>query len=268
MAAGTIAGVASAVATAGVAAMAAAWPGGCQPGGGTNALLGSDGPVDTAVATTTGATSAIGAAACAGGGSGCACGAGAGADSTGGEVPGAPNAVGVPVLPGSAAAGRPGIPGTAEVRVSGFGSFALASFSAASRATRASRALASRSAASFSAASLCAFWPPLAATIDPICGVVPRVSSVAAMPCSYCRPGLAEGNAPDAATWRSAPGRALPPVAGAPPPNQPQPASSAKVDTPSRPSHRPSPIMSFDLGIAVYPCSNPQPPMMCSGGRE
>jgi hypothetical protein len=114
--------------------------------------------------------------------------------------------------------------------------------------------LASRSADRFSASSRCAFWPPRAATIDPICGVAPRVSSAAAMPCSYCRPGLADGKAPLAATWRSAPGRAFWLLLGEPPPNQSQPTSRAKVDTPSRPSQRPLLFVSWGLGITACPC--------------
>ena len=154
-------------------------------------------------------------------------------------------------LPGSAAAGRPASDPAGVVRGGGGvgASLALASRSAASRASRSSRALASRSAASFSAASFWAFWPPLAATIEPICGA--RVSSVAAMPGSYWRPGLAEGSAPVAATWLSAPGRAFWLVEGEPS-NQPQPDRRAREDTPSRPSQRrPVPIMSCCRRIVV-----------------
>src|SRR5262245_25080609 len=77
------------------------------------------------------------------------------------------------------------------------------------------------------------------------------------MPCSYWRPGLPDGRALLAATPRSAPGRGLEPVAGAPPPNQPQPASRADVDTASKPSQRLLLIMSLCSAIAVFPCSKP-----------
>ena len=164
-------------------------------------------------------------------------------------------------LPGSAAAGLPGSPVAGPVRGSGLGSLALASFSAASRSRRASRALASRSAASFSTASRCAFWPPLPATIEPICGVCPRVSSAADRPCSYCWPGLADGSAPLAWIWRSAPGRSLVPCGGALSPNQPQPESSARLDTPSKPSQL-LPILSCPLRIAILSLLETRPSML------
>jgi hypothetical protein len=162
-------------------------------------------------------------------------------------------------LPGSAAAGLPGIPVTGPVR-SDLGSFSfsssLAFFSAASRSRRASRALASRSAASLSAFSFCAFCPPVPLTMEPICGNCPRVSSAAEMPCSYCWPGLADGSAPFAWIWRSAPGRSLALPSGGPPLNQPQPVSSAKLDTPSKLS-QPLPLLSCPLRITACPCSKP-----------
>ena len=161
-------------------------------------------------------------------------------------------------LPGSAAAGLPGMPVAGPSLRSGLAasfSLALASFSAASRSRRASRALASRSADSLSAFSRCAFCPPVPLTREPICGSCPRVSSAAEMPCSYCWP-LAAGNALLAWIWRSAPGRSLALPAGGPPPNQPQPVSSAKLDTPSKPSQL-LPVLSCPLRIAAYPCSKP-----------
>lgn len=116
-------------------------------------------------------------------------GVGAGGVAGAGAVPGAVTGVVLleSALPSSAAAGRPGSPGTDERAAVGAGSFsfslAFSSRSAASRFSRSSRSLASRSAASLSAASFWAFWPPLAATIEPTRGV--RVSSVATYPGSY-----------------------------------------------------------------------------------
>jgi hypothetical protein len=163
-------------------------------------------------------------------------------------------------LPRSAAAGMPGNEPVGASRGGGLGSLALASFSAASRFSRSSRALASRSAASLSALSFCAFCPPLSLTIEPICGVCPRVSSSAVSPGWYCRPGLADGKAPLAVTCRSAPGRAVADVVAPSPPNQPQPLSNAKVDTPSKRSPRPLLLTSSpSLRMPPNPRSKPSP---------
>jgi hypothetical protein len=93
-------------------------------------------------------------------------------------------------------------------------------------------------------------------TMAPSCGSCPRVSSAAEMPCSYCWP-LPDGNALLAWIWRSAPGRSLAlPGGGPPPPNQPQPVSSAKLDTPSKPSQL-LPVLSCPLRIAALSLLEP-----------
>lgn len=197
-------------------------PGGAQPGGGMNALLGSAGGAGGVA----GSGRACGAGAAGGTGSGSATGAGtAGASSAGGvlTVGGAPLGASDGVLP-------------------------LASFSAAVRACRCSRDFASRSAASFSTASFWAFWPPLAGTTEPICAP-PRVSSSGANPESYWRPELAAGRLALAGTWASAPGRAFAIGTGAFPPH---PARIARVDTPTRPNQRRRlPIVSLSRCIVV-----------------
>jgi hypothetical protein len=185
------------VATAGVTP-----PGGAQRDGDAEAAAGASGGGGNDVRDGAGGSDAGGVSA-GGGGTGVdVTGAGGGAVVAGGVVAGgvagAAGAGAVPgavtgvvflesALPGSAAAGRPGSPGTPTRAAVGVGSFsfslAFCSRSAASRFSRASRSLASRSAASFSVASFWAFWPPLAATIEPTRGV--RVSSVAAYPGSY-----------------------------------------------------------------------------------
>ena len=248
-------------------------PGGAQRAGDAEAVAGASGGGGNDVRDGAGGSGAGGVLAGGGGGTGAdVTGAGGGAAVTGGVaaggvagvvctgcVPGA--AAGVVLLesalPGTDAAGRPGSPGTNErtVVVGGSFSFSLAfsSRSAASRFSRASRSLASRSAVSFSAASFWAFWPPLAATIEPTRGV--RVSSVATYPGSYWRPGLADGSAPLTATLRSAPGRSFWLSNLLPPPNQPQPDSRTRADTPSRlRNRRKLPLTSHCRRITVTRC--------------
>ena len=252
----------SAEATAGVAP-----PGGAQRDGDAEAAAGAPSDGGSDVRDGAGGSGAGAAGASAGGGTGVdVTGAGGGAAVTGGvgvaggvavgAAPGA--ALGVVLvesaLPSSAAAGRPGRPLGAGFAGGDFFSFSLslafASRSAASRFSRASRSLASRSAASLSAASFWAFWPPLAATIEPTRGV--RVSSVAANPGSYWRPGLADGSAPVPATLRSAPGRVFWLLKSLPPPNQPQPDSRTRADTPSRlRQRRKLPILSCSRRIVL-----------------
>lgn len=229
---GAAAGVATGVADATLGG--AGWPGGAQPGGGMNALLGSAGGAGGAGgATGSGTIAGVGAAA----------GGVAAGSETGALVIGATGA-GAGPGDGSAAAGGAPLGGSAGILL-------LASFSAAVRAWRCSRALASRSAASFSIASFWAFWPPRPATMEPICGTV-RVSSTGAIPASYWRPEPAEGKLALAATEASAPGRAFALGAGALSPNIPQPDRSANADTPTKPNHRPRPpIMSCSRCIVV-----------------
>jgi hypothetical protein len=185
------------VATAGVTP-----PGGAQRDGDAEAAAGASGGGND-VRDGAGGSGAGGVVFAGGGGTGAdVTGAGGGAVVTGGVAGAVAGAAGAGVVPGavtgvvllesalprSAAAGFPGNPGTVE-RATGGGSLsfsfslAFSSRSAASRFSRASRSLASRSAVSFSVASFWAFWPPLAATIEPTRGV--RVSSVAAYPGSY-----------------------------------------------------------------------------------
>ncbi len=247
---GVVTGVATGAADATLGA--GGWPGGAQPGGGMNALLGSAGGAGGAggaagSGTTTGAGVAAGGVA-----TGSATGAlvigATGAGSGAGPAGGSPAILGVPLAPSG-------------------GALLLASFSAAVRAWRCSRALASRASASFSMASFCAFWPPLAATMEPICGPV-RVSSTAAMPASYWRPELLEGRLALAVTEASAPGRALALCTGVLSPNIPQPDRSANADTPTRPNHRPRPpIVCCSLCIAVTRLK-PDSLMVFSGSRE
>ena len=218
-------------------------PGGAQPGGGTNALLGS--PWGTG--TTTGSGVAAGTVGGTTGG-----GSAAGALEIGATEIGAAD--------GAAPAGGPPAGGST-------GALLLVSFSAAVRAWRCSRALASRSTASFSAASFCAFWPPRPATMEPTCGPV-RVSSTGAMLESYWRPVFAEGKLVPAATWASAPGRAFALCTGALLPNIPQPDRIANADTPTKPNHRPRPpIMSCSRCIVVT-CLKPGSHTVSSGSRE
>ena len=109
-------------------------PGGAQPGGGMNALLGSAGGAGGVA----GSGRACGVGAAGGTGSGSATGA------AGAGAAGASSAGGVLTVGGAPAGASAGI-------------LALASFSAAVRACRCSRDFASRSAASFSTASFWAF---------------------------------------------------------------------------------------------------------------
>jgi hypothetical protein len=97
-------------------------------------------------------------------------------------------------------------------------------------------------------ASCCAFWPPLPATIDPICGPE-RVSSIGATLVSYERLALADGKPAETATERSAPGRTCLLLTGVLPSNQSQPEAKASVETPRsrlvrRLARRLPPIMS------------------------
>ena len=229
---------------------AAGWPGGAQPGGGINALLGSAGGAGGAGGATGSGTIA---------GAGAVAGGVAAGSATGALVIGA---TGTGAGPGGGSAATGGVPLGASA-----GALLLASFSAAARAWRCSRALASRSSASFSMASFWAFWPPLPATMEPICGPV-RVSSTGAIPASYWRPEFAEGRLELAATDASAPGRAFALGAGALPPNIPQPDRSANADTPTRPYHRPRPpIVCCSLCIVVT-CLKPDSLIVFSGSRE
>lgn len=234
---------------------AAGWPGGAQPGGGMNALLGSAGGAGAAGGATGSGTIA-----------GTIAGAGAAA---GGVAAGSATGGGGTATTGAGAgpdAGSPAIGGVPFLEPSG-GALLLASFSAAVRAWRCSRAFASRSSASFSMASFWAFWPPLPATMEPTCGPV-RVSSTGAMPASYWRPELAEGRLELAVTEASAPGRAFALGTGALPPNIPQPDRSANADTPTKPNHRPRPpIVCCSLCIVVTRLK-PDSLIVSGGSRE
>jgi len=237
-------------------------PGGTQPGGGSKALFGSDG-LAGAAATAIGADDSVtggvavvvtgGVAGVVTGGDG---GGAAAALSTGGGTAVVVTAAGGGTAAGVTAAADAGAE-AGEVAAGGGGAAACAAASealrSAARRSASARALASRAALSLAIASCCAFWPPLPATTEPICGPL-RVSSTGATPESYCRPELADGN-PLATTAWSAPGRTCLLLTGVLPSNQSQLvrlASSAMVETPrSRLPRRPPPIMSRYPRIVV-----------------
>ncbi len=95
-----------------------------------------------------------------------------------------------------------------------------------------------------------------------------RVSSTGAMPESYCRPVLAEGRLAPAATWASAPGRAFALGTGALLPNIPQPDRIANADTPTKPNHRPRPPIMSCSRCIVVTCLKPGSQTVSSGSRE
>lgn len=222
-------------------------PGGTQPGGGSKALFGSAGLAGATATATGGSATGVAivvAVALTGGDDG---------DGDGGAAAAAVSAGGGAAVVITAACVTAAEEAGAEARDDAAGGGGAAACAAASAALRSAerrsasaRDLASRTALSLANASCWAFWPPLPATIDPICGPL-RVSSTGATLESYCRPELADGN-PLATTAWSAPGRICLLLTGVLPSNQSQLvrlASSAMVETPrSRLPRRPPPIMS------------------------
>lgn len=278
----------------------AGWLGGSQPAGGTNALLGSAGFVGIA-ATATGVETGVaaGAGSVAGGDAtavtggdatvvttGVAAGVGDGVDGGGADGDGGDDGSDGAVDGGGASAAAVSTGGGTGVVVTVAGGGAVEvgavedgdeaggvaaaiaasdALRSAARRSASARSLAARAALSLARDSCCAFWPPLAATMDPIRGPE-RVSSTSAMPGSYRWPAPAEGR-PLAATDRSAPGRTCLLLTGVLSSNQPQPPSRASVETPrSRPPYRPPPILSRYPRIFAIHFS--AAPALCSGLPE